>query len=143
MNKVIALGNLTRDIELKYSAKGNPVANFSIAVNERWKDEQGQKQERTHFFDCVAYGAKGETIAKFFQKGDEILIEGKLVHETWVAKDGSNRSAVKIQAENFDFTHGNKRGPSNESVSSQAPQHSHSHIPAPAYAEAREDDIPF
>ena len=103
MNKVIILANITRDIELKYLSSGSAVATFAVAHNERYTDKQGQKQERTSFFDVKAWGKQAEVVNQYFRKGSRILIEGALEQETWQAQDGSKRSKVVIRLTGFDF----------------------------------------
>ena len=86
LNKTTLAGNLTRDPELKYTPKGDPVLDFSIAVNHRWLDDQGQKREDTYFGDCRAWGKQAESIAQYFHKGKPIYIEGRLAQESWEDK---------------------------------------------------------
>jgi len=103
-NRVIIGGNLTRDPELNHTNGGNPVANFGIAQNEVWTDRNsGERREKANYFECNAWGPRGETIAEHFSKGKPILIEGKLDYQEWEAQDGSKRSAVKIKVDRFEF----------------------------------------
>ena len=97
MNKVIMLANIARDIELSYTTSGTAIAKFSIAINERTKDKQ-----KSHFFECVAFGQTAENIKNYFNKGSRILIDGKLQQDTW-EKDGKKYSKVSIVVNLFDF----------------------------------------
>jgi len=103
VNKVIIMGVITRDIELKYSQAGKAIGSFGIAYNDKWKDQSGQVQEKAHFFDCSAFGRKAEALQKYFKKGQRILIDGSLDFQQWQDQSGQNRSKVCIKVDNFDF----------------------------------------
>jgi len=92
VNKVIEVGNLVRDPELKELPNGTKVCKFSIAVNEKYKDK-----ENTHFFDCQVWGKQAENLAKYQGKGSKVLVDGSLKQETWET-DGQKRSKVIINA---------------------------------------------
>jgi len=118
-NKVILLGNLTRDPETRSTGGGQSVTNFSVAVNETWVDKSGEKQERTSFIECEAWGQRGETIAKYFTKGRQILVEGRLRQDSWEDKDtGKNRSTLRVTIDSFSFVNDGKG--SGSSTSSKA-----------------------
>lgn len=103
-NKVILLGNLTRDVELKSTQSGQSVANIGLAVNRRWRTPDGEQREETTFIDCEAWGKTAEMIAQYFSKGRPVLLEGRLRLDTWQDKDsGQNRSKLKVLVENFSF----------------------------------------
>ena len=111
MNLVIVKGNLTRDPEMRYTPKGTAITNISIAVNEVWNDDQGEKHEKVHFFDVDVWGKRAETVSKYFYKGKPILVTGKLKQETWDDKEtGKPRSKVKIVMDSFDFCGDSKAG---------------------------------
>ncbi len=101
LNKVMLIGNLTRDAELKYTAGGVAIASFGLAVNDYFKNSAGEKQERAHFVDCTMFGSRAETASKFFEKGKSIFVEGRLDYQTWEAKDGGKRSKLAIVVDNF------------------------------------------
>ena len=82
-SKVVILGNLTRDPELRATPSGLKLANFTVAINRNYTSQSGEKQTETSFIDCVAWGKTGETIAKYFQKGRQILVSGRLNQRTW------------------------------------------------------------
>lgn len=102
MNNVQILGTITRDIELRYTQTGSAIANFGIAYNDKWKDAQGQMQEKAHFFDVSVFGKQAETINQYFTKGSRILIDGSLDFQSW-EKDGNKHSKVSIKMNSFSF----------------------------------------
>jgi single-strand DNA-binding protein len=98
------MGNLTRDVELKYTQANTAVGSFGMAVNHRYKSASGEMKEEVMFIDCDAWGKTAEMMSKFFTKGRPVLIEGRLRLDTWQDKnDGSKRSKHKIVVENFHF----------------------------------------
>jgi single-strand DNA-binding protein len=85
-------------------AGAGSVTSFSVAVNDTWQDKNGQRQERVNFIECEAWGARGETIAKYFTKGRQILVEGALRQDTWDDKDtGKKRSSIRVRVDGFSF----------------------------------------
>lgn len=104
-NRVILMGNLTRDPEVRYLPSNMAVVDIGLAVNERFQDKQsGEWQERANFFDCTAFGKSAESIGRFFSKGRPILIEGKLRLDQWEDKQsGQKRSKVKIIIDQWNF----------------------------------------
>lgn len=110
LNKIMLAGNLTRDPELKYTPKGTPVLDFSIAVNRRWKDENNNVKEDTYFGELRAWNKQAEVIAKHFHKGKPIFIEGRLAQEKWNDKEtGKPRTKTLTIVEHWDFC-GESRG---------------------------------
>lgn len=103
MNSVTIMGRLGADPEVK-EFQGGSVTNFNVATNEKWTDKQGQKQERTEWHKCEAWGKTGEFIAKFFQKGNMIACEGSLKTDEWDDKDGNKRKTTKIKVHRAHFT---------------------------------------
>lgn len=102
-NKAIIVGNITRDPELRKTAKGLSVCVFSVATNRVWNDKDGQKQQDTQFHNVVAYGKIGETIHQYMKKGSEILVEGRNVNRSWDDKDGNKKYRHEIVLETFQF----------------------------------------
>ena len=104
-NKVILMGNLTRDPELRHLPSNMPVAQVGLAVNERYKDKQsGEMIDRANFVDCEAFGRTAEIINQYFQKGAPILIEGKLRLDQWEDRQsGQKRSKLKVVIDRFEF----------------------------------------
>ena len=122
-NKVILMGNLTRDPELKSTASGQSVANFSIAVNRVYNDRDGNRQEDTAFIECESWGKTAETISKYLSKGRQLLVEGRLRQDSWEDKEtGKNRSQLRVVVESFSFVNdGNRGSSSSDSDSRPAP----------------------
>ena len=102
-NKIIFMGNMTRDPQLSFLPSQTPVVEFGLAANRKWKSKDGQDKEEVTFVDCVAFGTTAETIDKFFSKGKPILVEGRLQFDQWEAQDGSKRSKHKINVREFSF----------------------------------------
>ena len=118
-NKVVLLGNLTADPELRTTTGGQNVASFTIAISRTWNNAQGEKQEETSFINCTDWGRTGETIAKYVQKGRQLLVSGRLQQRTWQDKDtGKNRSAIDVIVEEFSFVSDGSRGGGSSSSSS-------------------------
>ncbi|QQS21684.1 single-stranded DNA-binding protein [Candidatus Saccharibacteria bacterium] len=111
-NKVILMGNLTRDVEMRTTPSGQSVANFSLAVSRSWKGQDGQTQEQTSFINCVAWGKAGEIIAQYVKKGDALLVSGRLDQRSYDDKDGNKRQAVEVNVEDFNFVGGRGGGSS-------------------------------
>jgi single-strand DNA-binding protein len=99
LNSVVLIGRLTRDPEYKIVGEGSSLVNFSIA-NNRTYVVNGVKKDETHYFECVAWGKLAEIIKEYASKGKQILVEGRLVQETWDTQDGKKASKVKIRTEN-------------------------------------------
>ena len=102
-NKIIMLGNLTRDPQLTYLPSQTPVVEFGLATNRQWRDREGQQREDTCFIDCRAYGKMAENISKYCSKGRPLMIEGRLALDQWESQDGAKRSKHRIMVESFTF----------------------------------------
>lgn len=102
-NKVILIGNLTRDPQLSYLPSETPVVEFGLAVNRNWKGQDGQRRDETCFIDVRAYGKQAEVLNHYMAKGRPILVEGRLQFDQWVAQDGTKRSRHRVIVENFQF----------------------------------------
>jgi single-strand DNA-binding protein len=102
-NRVILMGNLTRDPELKTLPSQTVVCDFALAVNRRWKDTDGSDREEVLFIDCAAFGKTGQTIGESLTKGRPIHIEGRLKFEQWEQEDGQRRSKIRVVVEQFRF----------------------------------------
>ncbi len=105
-NKVLLMGNLTRDPQLSYTPSQTAVVDFGVATNRRWTAQDGSQREETCFVDCRAFGRMAENINKFFTKGRPIFVEGRLTFDSWTAQDGSKRSKHRVTVENFTFLPG-------------------------------------
>ncbi|MBE0535157.1 MAG: single-stranded DNA-binding protein [Phycisphaerae bacterium] len=102
-NKVILLGNLTRDPELRYTPNQTPVVEFGIATNRRWMGQDGQQKEETCFVDCNMFGKRAEVLNKYMKKGNPLFVEGRLSFDSWQAQDGTKRSKLRVTIEDFQF----------------------------------------
>ena len=104
LNKVLLMGNLTRDPELRVTPKGTPICQFSLAINREFKAESGEKREEVIYVDVEAWGKQGETIAKFVTKGRPLYVEGRLRLDQWEDKNTKEkRSRMKVVLEQFQF----------------------------------------
>jgi len=106
LNKVMILGRLGQDPELKYTPSGAAVCNFSLATTETWTDKSGQKQEKTEWHRIVVWGKLGELCNQYLSKGRQAFIEGALQTRSWEGKDGSKRYTTEINAKNVQFIGG-------------------------------------
>ena len=110
VNKVILLGNLGADPELKYTATGKGVCSLRIATNEVFKDTQGQRQERVEWHRVSVWGSQAENCAKYLKKGSSAYIEGRLQTRKWQDKDGAGRYSTDIVADRVQFLGGKGEG---------------------------------
>jgi len=110
LNKVLLMGNLTRDPELRVTPKGTPICQFSLAINRQFKMESGESREEVIYVDVEAWGKQGETIAKYCTKGRPLYVEGRLRLDQWEDKNTKEkRSRMKVVLEQFQFL-GDSRG---------------------------------
>lgn len=130
-NKVVLMGNLTRDPELRSTPSGQSVASFSLAVNRSWKNASGETQEAVDYIDCNAWGKAGEIISQYMQKGRAILVSGRLQQRSW-EQDGQKRSKVEVVVEDFNFVGGGGDGGGNYN-------NDNSDSPAPKSTPAKKD----
>jgi single-strand DNA-binding protein len=102
-NKIIIVGNLGRDPELRYTPQGNAVCNFSVATSEKRKDKSGEWQDVTTWFRVTLWGKQGENASKYLQKGNPVYVEGRLRVEEWTDRDGKNRHTLEIHGTEMHF----------------------------------------
>ncbi len=135
LNKVLLMGNLTRDPELKMTPSGQAICKFGIAINRTFTGQDGQKREEVTFVDVDCFGKTAENVGKYFTKGKPIFIEGRLKLDTW-EKDGEKKSKMGVVLENFQFLGGKDE--------SAAPT-SRQPAPTPAPGNSIHDDgeVPF
>ena len=163
LNKVMLMGNLTRDPEIKYTPKGTAIANFGIAINRVFTPEGGEKREEVTFIDLEAWGRTAEVIGEYFKKGKPIFIEGRLKLDSWDDKTtGKKMSKLRVVVESFEFLGsreggggpsaggGDEGGGSSQSAparSSAPPQRrpptSPPRPPADPDLDVQADDVPF
>jgi single-strand DNA-binding protein len=134
-NKVIMMGNLTRDPQLSYLPSKTPVVEFGLASNRRWTGTDGTQRDETCFVDCRAFGRMAENISKYCKKGRPLMIEGRLTFDQWETPEGAKRSKHRITVESFTFVDSANAGGS--AAHEAPPPASDDAGPAPA------DDIPF
>ena len=158
LNKVLLMGNLTRDPELRVTPKGTPICQFSLAINRQFKMESGESREEVIYVDVEAWGKQGETIAKYVTKGRPLYVEGRLRLDQWEDKNTKEkRSRMKVVLEQFQFLGDGRSGggggggaPSGDYDQSPSPER---HAPPPrssggggakpASTENLDEDVPF
>lgn len=139
VNKVIIVGHLGGDPELKYTASGQAVARFNVATSENWTDKQGQKQERTEWHRVVVWGKLGEVCGKHLAKGRQVYVEGRLQTRQWEDQQGQKRYTTEVVANTVQFL-----GPAKSANSSQDHGQSQEFDQEPAFETAGGgDEIPF
>jgi len=139
VNRVILIGNLGKDPEVRRLENGQTVAKFSLATNENYKDKSGEWQKQTEWHDCVVWRSLAEKAEASLKKGMAIYIEGKLTHRTWQDKDGNNRKTTEVVGNYF-------RVLSKREESNSDPARSPDPIPEPEgvkEGDSGEDDLPF
>ncbi len=150
LNKVLLMGNLTRDPELRVTPKGTPICQFALAINRQYKMESGESREEVIYVDIEAWGKQGETIAKYCTKGRPLYVEGRLRLDQWEDKNTKEkRSRMKVVLEQFQFL-GDGRGggaPSSDPAAAPSPER-YSPPPRqpgnkPASSENLDEDVPF
>lgn len=140
-NKVLLMGNLTRDVEFKQLSGGKAVANIGLAVNRRFRTQAGENREEVTYVDCEAWGRTAEVMSQYLSKGKPVFIEGRLKLDQWEDKEGNKRSKMRVVVENFEFIDGRSDsgggggGGGREAVASGAQTDS--------YDPPSDDDIPF
>ena len=167
VNKVILVGRLGQNPEVRYTPSGAAVANFSVATNESWMDKSGQKQERTEWHKVVVWGKTAENCNQYLSKGRQVYVEGRLQTRQWQDKDGQTKYTTEVQAQTIQFLGGNATGPNAGPGEQRAPMResqadsgfqggmggmspqygsqtqSQSHSPMSMEPSFTEDDIPF
>ncbi len=116
VNKVILVGRLGQDPDIKYTASGDAVANLSLATSESWKDKQGVKQEKTEWHRVVAFKKLADIIANFVRKGSQIYIEGKLQTRKWQDQSGQDRYTTEIVASQMQMLDGRNNEKESDSI---------------------------
>lgn len=137
-NKIILVGNLGRDPELRYTPQGTPVCSFTVATNEKRKDKSGETQDLTTWFRVTLWGRQAETASQYLTKGRPVYVEGRLRLEEWTDRDGKPRYTLEVHATDMQFIGGTRGDESNASFSKAAPTDRGSAEP-----ELSDDDIPF
>ena len=140
VNKVILVGNLGRDAELRYTPSGAAVAKFSLATTEVWNDKSGQRQERTEWHNIDLWGKTAESLSEYLTKGKQVYVEGRLQTDEYTDKEGTKRKSTKVRCDKVVLLGGGGRGgssPRGESAVGQPSGQLTSSDPL------SDDDIPF
>ena len=159
VNKVILVGNLGRDPEMRYMPSGDAIANFSVATTDNWKDKNGQKQERTEWHRISMFGKLAEIAGEYLKKGSSVYIEGRLQTRKWQDKEGNERQTTEVVADRMQMLGGRSSGNAYEAMddmdqSAPPPQQQRQSASAPAQKPGAapasgsgfddfEDDIPL
>ena len=141
-NKIIIVGNLGRNPELRYTPQGTPVCSFTIASNERRKDTSGTVQDVTTWFRGTLFGQRAETFAQYMEKGKPVYVEGKLRVEEWTDRDGKLRYTLEINVTDFNFL-GNGSGVAQATGTAPKQASKSASAPVTDKAEIDDSDIPF
>jgi single-strand DNA-binding protein len=136
-NRVLLMGNLTRNPEIRYTPAGTAVADLGLAVNENFKNKAGETVEQTCFVDVVVWGRQAETSAEYLQKGSPVFVEGRLQLDQWESQQGEKRSKLRVRADRVQFL----GSPSKGTEYAGAPAAKENSAPPPPPAD--DDDVPF
>ncbi|MDA1008495.1 MAG: single-stranded DNA-binding protein [Planctomycetota bacterium] len=154
VNKVILIGNLTRDVELRAIAGGQSVGNFGLALNRNFTTKDGEKREEVTFVDCEAWGRTAEIMKQYLSKGRPVYVEGRLKLDSWEDKEGKKQSKLKVVVEEFQFL-GSREGGENRGTASTAStgqsyadasrnsEGASGNASGGSHAKIQENDIPF
>ena len=147
VNKVLLLGRLGQDIELRYTPNGDAVGNVTMATSETWKDKNtGERKEKTEWHRLVIWGRRAEGLKDYLLKGTQLYVEGRLQTRQWEAKDGGKRSTTEVKVDSIEFV-GGARGTTDRPTASNATSDSQGQsAPQPETIppqELSDDDIPF
>ena len=138
LNKVLLIGNLTRDPDVRMMTNGRPVCNFGLALNRSYKDAEGNRKDETTFVDVESFGPRAEAVGRFFTKGRAIFIDGRLKLDQWESKEGEKRSALKQESGSTAPRSGEQTAPPQANEPPPKPS------PAPApESNDLDDDVPF
>jgi len=148
-NKVILLGNLTRDVEVKAIAGGQSVAKIGLALNRKFRTKDNEEREEVTFVDCEAWGRTAEVMGQYLKKGQPVFIEGRLRLDQWEDKEGQKRSQLRVVVENFQFigsksdAGGGRRSDEGPSGASRERGSGGGTNYEPAHTATPETDVPF
>lgn len=150
LNKVLLIGNLTRDPDVRMMTNGRPVCNFGLALNRSYKDAEGNRKDETTFVDVECFGPRAEAVGRFFTKGRAIFVEGRLKLDQWETKEGEKRSAIRVVLDNFEFVDSRQEatssnsGPSGDKISAQESPLKEKSIADSRVADPElDEDVPF
>ena len=135
VNKVMLLGHLGQDPDVRYNPSGTPVCNFSLATNEYWVDKEDQKQKRTEWHRIVVWGKMGENCGRYLAKGRQVFVEGRLETRSWEDKEGQKRYTTEIVARNVQFISGGE-------AMAERPQNHQQEKPSPVEKNGLDEKAP-
>jgi single-strand DNA-binding protein len=130
VNRVIFMGNLTRDPQLRQTPSETAVCQFALAMNRGYNDAEGQRQQETTFVDVEAWGRRGELISQYLHKGDPLLVEGRMRLDQWQDSEGQSRSRLKAVVESFQFVGSRSSGQGTNEAKQPEPRDGGSKRPA-------------
>ena len=139
-NKIILVGNLGRDPELRYTPQGTPVCSFTLATNERRKDKTGETQDQTTWFRVTLWGRQAETASQYLSKGRPVYVEGRLRVEEWTDREGRSRFTLEVHATDMQFIGGRS---SDEPPAGSSKTDAQAPPETPPDSDIGDDDIPF
>lgn len=147
-NRVILVGNLTRDPEVRYLPSGTAVAEMGLAVSESYRNKAGEQVENTCFVDIVVWSRQAETCGEYLKKGSPVLVEGRLQLDKWKSKEGEARSKLRVRADRVQFLSGPKGNAEFRETASRAespPPQDDGAVAAPPDLDGAQDDdnLPF
>lgn len=146
-NKIILVGNLGKDPELRYTPQGTPVCSFTVATNEKRKDRAGETQDFTTWFRVTLWGRQAETASQYLTKGRPVYVEGRLRLEEWTDRDGKQRYTLEVHATDMQFIGGGRAEEAASSSTNMAAAGGGQRSPAPdrqpPEPDLSDDDIPF
>ena len=151
LNKVLLIGNLTRDPDVRMMSNGRAVCSFGLALNRSFKDAEGNRKDETTFVDVESFGPRAEAVGRFFTKGRPIFVEGRLRLDQWESKEGEKRSSIKVVLDNFEFVDSKQEGsdPASPKTADSLPSSTRSDAPKPQKQESAQadpdldEDVPF
>ncbi|MFC2611790.1 MAG: single-stranded DNA-binding protein [Eikenella corrodens] len=143
LNKVILIGRLGRDPECRYLPNGDAVCNFSVATSENWKDQSGQKKERTEWHNITMYRKLAEIAAQYLKKGSQVYIEGRIQSRKYTGKDGIERTTYDIVCSEMKMLGGKAEGGEGQHNPPPPPQARQQPAAAPVPQDDIDDDVPF
>ncbi len=141
-NKVILIGNLTRDPELRFTPGGQAVGNFTVAINRRYKNQTGETMERTDFIPIEIWRKQAESCKQYLVKGSSVFIEGRLQNDSWEAEDGTKRTKLKVVAQRVQFL-GRTKNISETESSTQVDKESKLSLDSEYIPDVEDDVVPF
>jgi single-strand DNA-binding protein len=140
VNKAIIVGNLGRDPEMRYTPNGDPIASFSVATTEKWKDKQGEQQEKTEWHNITIFGKLAEVCGEYLKKGSSVYLEGRIQTDKYTDKAGIEKYSTKIIADRMQMLGGKPEGSTSKTAETKAD--SKKGKPSETFSEM-DDDIPF